>query len=133
MQSHLQENQTLYVAGGFEGHLRDAAWCVKGGNKPQPDPQFHCNAEETDTRLWLHAKHTKHHKILITSPDTDVIGLPFQCVRDKTSLYTASSRELKFVNLTAHNTAIQNDPDLAAINPAILPKSLTNYIRVHRL
>jgi len=42
---------------------------------------------------------------------------------------TASSRELKFVNLTVLNTAIQNDPDLVAINPAILPKVLqTIYV-----
>jgi len=55
------------------------------------------------------------------------IGLPLQCVRDKNifiQINTASSRELKFVNLVALNTAIQNDPDLAAINPAILPKVL---------
>ena len=133
-QPHLQHHQTLYVAGGFEGHLCDTAWFVKGGNKPQPDPLYHCNAEETDTRLWLHAKQTRYNKLLITSPDTDVyhIGLPLKCVRNKNiivQINTASSRELKFVNLTALNTAIQNDPDLATINPAILSKVLqTLYV-----
>ena len=55
------------------------------------------------------------------------LGLPLQCVRDKNifiQINTASKGELKFVNLTALNTAIQKDPDLAAINPAILPKVL---------
>ena len=51
-------------------------------------------------------------------------------VRDKNifiHINTASSRELKFVNLTALNTAIRNDPDLAAINPAFFPKSYKLY------
>ena len=45
----------------------------------QPDPLFASNAEETDTRVWLHAT-----QILILSPDTDVyfIGLPLQCTQE---------------------------------------------------
>ena len=52
-------------------------------------------------------------------------------VRDKNifiQINTASSRELKFVNLTALNTAIQNYPDLAAINPVFFPKSYKLYM-----
>ena len=31
-----------------------------------------CNAEETDTRIWLHVKQTDFQNILVISPDTDV-------------------------------------------------------------
>ena len=37
-----------------------------------------CNAEETDTRMWLHVKYSSGAKKLGLSPDTDMyyIGLP---------------------------------------------------------
>ena len=56
MQKNLQEGQTLYLAGGFEDPLTETCWCVEYNKKPQPHPQYRSNAEETDTRLWLHVK-----------------------------------------------------------------------------
>lgn len=45
---------------------------------PQCDPQLTCNAEESDTRIWLHVINSSGQKKLVLSPDTDVyhIGLP---------------------------------------------------------
>ena len=60
--ANLQPQQSLYVAGAFDGTTVDSAWFVRGRNNAQPDPTFTCNGEETDTRLWLHAKQTKHTK-----------------------------------------------------------------------
>ncbi len=70
--TYLQPHQTLYVAGGFDGLVTDTAWYVRGNCQPQPDPEFSCNAEETDTRVWLHIKHTTHTRVLLVSPDADV-------------------------------------------------------------
>ena len=71
-------NQVLYLAGGFDEPIANTTWYVKGNSKPQPDPEYLCNAEETDTRIWVHVKQTDYKKILVLSPDTDTyhIGLP---------------------------------------------------------
>ena len=67
--TYLGTNQILYIAGAFEGAISDTAWFV---NDPQPDPLFTSNAEESDTRLWLHVKKSRYARVLISSPDTDV-------------------------------------------------------------
>ena len=70
----------MYVAGAFENDIADTVWFVTQSNNPEPNPAFSSNAEETDTRLWLHVRKTDHTRILVTSPDTDVyvIGLALQ-------------------------------------------------------
>ena len=97
-------NQKMYVAGAFGGEITDTAWFVEGHARKQPDPHYTCNAEETDTRLWLHVKKTPYSCILVMSPDTDVynIGLSLQSAKDKQVFVQVSSynaRELKFVLL----------------------------------
>ena len=68
--------QTNYFAGGFDGDIEDTVWCASSSCPPQPQPFYTNNAEETDTRLWLHVKNTE--RILVKSPKTDIyhIGLP---------------------------------------------------------
>lgn len=70
--THLQINEALYVAGGFDGMLTDSTWFVQGNGLRQPHPAYNCNAEETDTRIWLHVKQTECRNVLVLSPDTDV-------------------------------------------------------------
>ena len=87
-----------------------------GQNRPQPEPAFNCIAEETDTRIWLHATKSQHENILILSPDTDVyhIGLPLACVKNKeiiVQVSAISSRQLKLLHLTSLVKALDNDPD----------------------
>lgn len=125
--THLQSHQTLFVAGAFDGDITDTAWFVCGNNKPQPHPAFTCSAEETDTRIWLHVKQTASNRILIISPDTDVyhIGLPLPCITHKQIIVQVSSInscQLRLLNLTALVQALRYDPDLARIDPSILPK-----------
>ena len=81
MHSHLSPHQKFYISGVFAEHLQTHLGFVEGSSSPQPDLVYSCNAEETDTMLWLHAKKTHCNKILVLSPDTDVymIGLPLQC------------------------------------------------------
>jgi hypothetical protein len=126
---NLQPHQTLVIAGSFEGNLSHSAWMVTGNSKPQPEPMYTCNANETDTRIWLHVSKTHHSKILVISPDTDVyhIGLPLACIKEKqviVQLHPLSSRELKYLDLPALSNALGNDPDLAGIEPSILPRIL---------
>ena len=115
------------MAGAFDSDITDTAWFVHDQDSPQPDPTFTCVAEETDTRLWLHVRKTKHNKILIMSPDTDVynIGLPLPSIQEKeviVQVSTYSARELKFLHLSSLVTAFKNDPDLARIRHEILPQ-----------
>ena len=90
------------VAGAFDDEITDTAWFIKGKNKAEPDPSFSCNAEEIDTRLWLHVKNTDCTQVLVMSPDTDVynIGLPLQCIQGKevfVQVSNYSARELSYL------------------------------------
>ena len=83
----------------------------------QPDPVFLNNAEETDTRIWLHVQQTRNTKILVLSPDTDVymIGMPLECAKSKEVIVQVSkhnARETAFLSLTSLTKALENDPDL---------------------
>ena len=111
--AHLCSEQALYVAGAFDGDITDTVWFVRGGCRAQPEPALSCNAEETDTRLWLHVKQT-HFTII--SPDTDIyhIELPLQCVKEKNVLVQVSpisSRSIQLVNITELINALHHDPD----------------------
>ena len=70
--------QPFVTAGGFEGSLQDEALMVQLHSLPRTDPMLCCNAEEADTRIWLHVAHSAKTNKLVVSPDTDVyhIGLP---------------------------------------------------------
>ena len=125
--THLQDDETLYVAGGFDGILTDTAWYVKGNGRRQPHPAYTCNAEETDTRVWLHVKQTEYRNILLLSPDTDIyhIGMALENAHDKEVIIQISpinSRQIKYLNLRALITAFRNDPDLVNIDDSILPQ-----------
>ena len=74
----MPQGKVLLTAGGFCGSIEDTAWAVRSGRSPYPNPQYTCNCEETDTRMWLHVKQTQHSNVLIMSPDTDCyhIGMP---------------------------------------------------------
>ncbi len=134
--ANLLPNQKCYVAGAFDDSATDSAWFVQGQQSPQPDPSFTCNAEETDTRIWLHVKQTSATRVLIVSPDTDVyhIGLPLQARSAQpkdviVQISAINSREIRLLHLNHLVLALQNDPDLATINPRVLPQVLqTLYV-----
>ena len=122
--THMHENETLYVAGGFDEPITDTAWYTRveeGRGVKQPDPAGICNAEETDTRIWLHVKNTAYKRILVVSPDTDIyhIGLPLQqlCKEVVVQVSPINSQELKYRHMTALSKVLLNDPDLAHIEP----------------
>ena len=77
LSKQLQPGKTLILAGCLEGDKRDTSWNITRYSTPQPCPMYTSNAEETDTRIWLHCRHSNCNNVLILSPDTDVyhIGL----------------------------------------------------------
>ena len=80
------------------------------------------NAEETDTRIWLHCRNSNCNNILILSPDTDVYHIGLTLNHQKNVINTFNSRELCLLHLPALVTALTNDPDLSSIPPTILPQ-----------
>ena len=129
---HLQDHQTLYVAGGFDGPLMDTAWYVQGNSRRQPDPAYTCNAEETDTRIWLHVKRTTCSRILLLSQDTDVyhIGLPLERHNKQVIIQVSpmNSRELHFLKMSSLSKAFLNDPDLSNIITTDLPQVMQTLL-----
>ena len=130
MHKYLSENQTMYVAGGFDDAIQDTCWYVTNTEKPQPEPRYTSNAEETDTRIWVHVRQTECTKITVISPDTDVyhIGLPLvsQSANKEVLVQVSpiNSKEMKFVNLSALHAALGNDPDLAGLEAVNLAQIL---------
>ena len=126
----MQPGKVLLVAGGFTGSIEDTAWAVTNNLAPYPNPRYTCNAEETDTRMWLHVKQTSYQKILIMSPDTDCyhIGMPLNhgSLKDVVvQLNKYTSKELNFFSLSAFITALETDPDLSSIPSNLLPQIFT--------
>ena len=78
MKRVLRSNQRFVTAGGFNDQLRDNAMFVLSNTPPQSDSTLRCNAEEADTRVWMHTLNSPGLRKLVLSPDTDVyhIGLP---------------------------------------------------------
>ena len=68
----LQPQQRFITAGGFSGVLKNQALFTELNRTPQCDGRYVCNAEESDTRIWLHVIHSAGQKKLVLSPDTDV-------------------------------------------------------------
>ena len=124
----MSPNKLLMVAGGFTGNIVDTAWSVNyEATTPQPNPVYTCNCEETDTRMWLHVRHTACNRVLIMSLDTDSyhIGLPLHHGDRKeviVQLNKYTSKDLRYFHLNHFLRVIKNDPDLSSIPSTLLPK-----------
>ena len=134
IQAYLKSHETLYIAGAFDDEAIDSTWYVHGQNRAQPDPSYHCNAEETGTRLWLHVRKTRHRKHLNIITWHRYLS---QSIRNKhivVHINKLSSRQQKFLYLNALVNSLQNDPDVAHIEPTILPQVLqTTLLCCYRL
>ena len=96
--------QELVLAGCFAGVEEDQAWEVGVGGV-QPVPALNCEAEEADTRVWLHVLRSPGSKKLVCLPDTDVyhIGLPLlanQSMDVFVCVSVFSSQEHRYMSLT---------------------------------
>ena len=129
MKRKLLTQQKFVTAGGFSGTLQDQAVYVKSSGPPQRDDMLKCNAEETDTRVWLHVVHSAGQKKLVLSPDTDVyhIGLPYIAGSNldvMVKLSPLSSLQLRLLDMQALVAAVNNDPELSVIPQPLRPSVL---------
>ena len=112
--------QRFVTAGGFEGDSRNKAFSVENGAQAQCVDAVYCNAEESDTRIWLQALHLAGTKKLILSPDTEVyhVGLPIIANTNLdviVRLSTFNALEHCFLTVQSFIRALKDVPDLAAI------------------
>ena len=68
----LNPHQRFVTAGRLDDTLRNKALYVEGNNSAKCDDCLTCNAEESDTRIWLHVTRSQGQRKLVLSPDTDV-------------------------------------------------------------
>ena len=122
----LRDHQKVILAGCFSGVEEDHAWELTTEGA-QPVPTLLCEAEEADTRVWLHVLRSPGTQKLVCSPDTDVyhIGLPLmhnqsQDVFVRISVY--SSQEHRYLSLNSLITSLEGDPDLSSSPRELLPK-----------
>ena len=116
----LTHSQIFVTAGGLKGELRDKAVQVTSGQPPTINNILICNADESDTRIWLHTLPSTGTRKLVLSPDTDVYhkGLPVIAhthLDVLVRLSNLSTIEQRFLVLQALLTSIQSDPGLAAV------------------
>ena len=83
------------------------------------DHTLQCNAEEADTRLWLHAIKSERCKMLVFSPDTDTLfigqGMVNVLTMDVVIQVGKGASDKKFIHLNALVQALSNDVDLNPI------------------
>ena len=76
---YIKGDQKFYVGGSSDGDDRDKVWYmyVSSNGIEKIAIEMTANAEETDTRIWMHVTKSHGTKKLVFSPDTDVyhIGL----------------------------------------------------------
>ena len=60
--TYLTSQQKVYVAGARDD---TTAWFIEGEASPEPEPLFASNAEETDSRIWLHVSNCTAAKVLV--------------------------------------------------------------------
>ena len=116
--SILSGRQRLIVAGNSNGILRDTAWYSDHCNASLPAFNVFSNAEEADTRVWLHAGKSNARKILIFSPDTDTyhIGMTASSVnlitKEVMIQINPTTKPLRLLSLHGLGDAVSRDPDM---------------------
>ena len=126
----LLSRQRFVTAGGFNGPLQNQAMFTELNTPPQPDSGLMCNAEESDSQIWLHVLNSAGGKKLVLSPDTDVynIGLPLIA---ETNL-DVIVRLNRFIMPSPYKRLIHtftHDPDLTMIPELQIPSTMqTLYV-----
>ena len=117
--SLLTGTQKMIVSGFADGNDQDKAFFSTSTTRKVCDPKLTCNAEEADTRLWLHVNKSTGQKKLIYSPDTDTlfigIGIVNTITTDVVIQISKGATDKKFIHLNNLVTAINEDVDLQHI------------------
>ncbi len=88
-------------------------------------PTFTSNADEADTRIWLHSLRSVGNRILVFSPDTDVYHIGLTQLHGKhviIQLNKSLKVSPKLLDLNALLDAVENDPDLSSIPVPLKPQ-----------
>jgi len=117
----LQGNQKMYVSGSHEGPKADKAYYATPLSTYNEEPNLESNAEEADTRVWLHVVKSSGRRVMIYSPDTDVLHIGLLVANTITKDIRIQTSPLgkprKVLSLNAIVDALNRDPDLATIAP----------------
>ena len=89
-------------------------------------PSLVCNAEESDTRVWLHVLYSSGHKKLLYSPDTDVYHIGFTLIDPSVhdvyvQLSNISSQELRLLHFNQLLLSFRDDADLSLLPLPLRP------------
>ena len=128
-QSLLLGEQKLVVSGCYEGGK--AMGITTSG--VHECCELLSDAEESDTRVWMHVFHSAGMKKLLFSPDTDVyhIGLSLDIPAGcdiYVQLSSMSSPELRLLHFNNLLLSLDGDPDLALVPPTQRPRILQTFL-----
>ena len=105
----------------FITNIQEIAYSINCEKEKLPRPCYYSNADESDTRVWLHCIHAVGPRKLIYSPDTDVyqIGLTMQPILRQSHVLVQQSKSTtnspKFIDMTALCNGIKLDSNLSAV------------------
>lgn len=126
----LKDNQKIYVAGHGVGENANTAQYTTSTNSHNSDPNLTCNADEADLRIWLHVGKCQGKKLLVYSPDTDVLHIALLMVNPLTMDVYIQTNKLgqprTYISITKLTSALSRDPDLAGIPQEDRPKVLVS-------
>ncbi len=116
----LEGEQKIVIAGVDDDDIdKDCAWSTTSSAIERSEKSLKCNAEESDTRLWLHVKQSTGRNKLVFSPDTDVyhIGLTSADLDENTIIVQINpiGRDLKLLHLNQLSDALKEDNDLQGV------------------
>uniref|UniRef100_A0A1X7VCY4 Uncharacterized protein n=1 Tax=Amphimedon queenslandica TaxID=400682 RepID=A0A1X7VCY4_AMPQE len=121
----LRGDQKLFVAGGTNRTDQNLCWSTTKDGLEEVAIAFTTNAEEADTRIWLHVKSCYGSRVLIFSPDTDVyhIGLlQMHAEHEILVQYNTLGSDLKLVALNTLSECLQNEPELRQVDKPLRNK-----------
>ena len=85
-----------------------------------------CDAEESDTRVWLHVLRSSGRKKLLHSPDTDVYHIGLTLIDPSiddvyVQLSNMSSPEIRLLHRNQLLSGLSDDPDLSLVPNVLRP------------
>jgi len=88
------------------------------------DETLTSNAEESDSRIWLHVCQSAGQRKLVLSPDTDVYHIGMTLIGDEDVVVRLSpfnALEQRFLHLTHLLSCFKDDPELAGVEESSIP------------
>ena len=116
----LRGEQRLYIAGASDGQDRNICWYTTCRGIEEISLNLTSNAEEADTRVWLHVLWAVGEHKLVFSPDADVYHIGMLLAHNMGDVLIQLNpfgRDLKLLSMHKLLKGIVSDPDLYSIAP----------------